>query len=197
MSDLSNGYIKLHRSLLNWEWYDNANTTRLFIHCLLSANHKDNKWHGITIPTGSFITSRAKLANSLKLSERKIRTALNDLQTTNELTIKTTSRYSIITVNNWDLYQQNDQQIVQKRPTDDQPTTTNKNDKNEKNEKNIIINVDDDVSKNQSKNILLDDVPEIIKKNKNIKNPCAYWAMLPDDAKERLKNQKPTKANSV
>ena len=134
------GFIFLHRKFLEWEWYDDANAMRLFLHCLLNANHKDGKWQGKVIKRGSFITGRLKLASSLKLSEMEIRTALKHLKSTNEITIKTTSQYSIITVNNWDKYQQinqrNNQQITNKQPTNNQQITTNNNDNNDNNENN-------------------------------------------------------------
>lgn len=141
------GWIKLHRKFLTWEWYQDANTLRVFLHLILKANHKDGKWQGVDVQAGQLLTGRLKLAQELNLSERQIRTSLNRLKSTNEVTIKTTKQYSIITLNNWDAYQQNDQQNDQqatnKRPTNDQQTTTNKNDKkykNDKNEKNININ---------------------------------------------------------
>ena len=134
-----NGYIKLYRQFTKWEWYDDANTMRLFLHFLLNANHEPNKWHGIEIKSGQLLTGRLKLARALKLSEREIRTALEHLKTTNEITVKSTSQYSIITINNWNLFQQssqqNDQRPTNDRPTNDRPTTTNKNDENNKNDK--------------------------------------------------------------
>lgn len=104
---MSEGYIKLYRQTINWEWYKSANVTRLFLHCLLSANHKENKWQGITICAGSFITSISKLADSLKLTNQQVRTALNRLKSTGEITCKSTSQYTLITINNWHLYQAN------------------------------------------------------------------------------------------
>lgn len=139
---LNNGFVKLFRSFKYWEWYKDANTMRLFLHCLLSANHSDKKWQGKIIHAGSFVTGRLKLAQELNLSERKIRTALNHLKTTNEVTIQSTSQYSIITVHNWGKFQTNDQQLSQQttnqRPSNDQQTTTNKNNKNIRN--NIVAN---------------------------------------------------------
>ena len=124
------GFIKIYHSMLNWEWFDDANTFRLFIYCLLRANVKPEKWHGVEIKRGQFITGRSKLAAALKISEREVRTAIFHLQTTNELTINSTRQYSIITVNNYNFYnptdQQNDQQTTNDRPTTDQRPTTNK-----------------------------------------------------------------------
>jgi hypothetical protein len=63
-----NGFIKLHRQLLDWEWYSDNNTFRVFIHCLLKANYKDKNWKGIQIKRGQFVTSTSKLSTELGLS---------------------------------------------------------------------------------------------------------------------------------
>lgn len=137
-------YIRLYRKFTKWEWYDDANTMRVFLHCLLNANYTDKKWRGILVKRGSFLTGRRKLAVSLNLTEMQIRTALNKLKSTNEITIKTTSEYSIITINNWDSYQSNNQPLNQ-RVTNEQPTnnqritTTNKDNKENKDNKVVVV----------------------------------------------------------
>lgn len=134
------GWIKLHRSLLDWEWYDDANTCRLFIHLLLRANHKPKNWRGIAINTGQLLTGRKVLAEQTGLSEQQVRTSLNKLKSTNEITIKSTSHNSLITLVCWESYQQNNQEdnqaVTKQQPTDNQAVTTNKNVKNDNNEKN-------------------------------------------------------------
>jgi len=119
MQDTS-GWVKIHRKLNNWEWRDKPNTFCLFIHLLLNANRKDGNWRGVTIPQGSFLTGRKKLSQITGLSEREVRTSLNHLISTNEVTIKTTKEYSIISITNWNCYQQSDQQNANQRPTTDQ-----------------------------------------------------------------------------
>lgn len=162
------GYIKLHRSIIDWEWYSDNIVKDVFLHLLLNANHKDNNWRGIMVKEGQVITGRLKLASELNFTEMQIRTALKKLKSTNEITIKTTSQYSIITINNWNLYQQDNQQDNQ-RTTNEQPTniqriTTNKNDKNEKNDKNIIG------EKNKNKIFVIPTVEEIKKYCEERKN---------------------------
>lgn len=194
---METGYIKLYRQFIKWEWYTDIPTRILFEHCLLKANHKAERWRGLTIEAGQFITSLNHLAQETGLTIRQVRTAIKKLKTTQELTQSGQAKYSIITIKNWAKYQSSDtvsdKQMTNKRQTDDKQMTTNKNEKNEKNEKNIIINVDDDVFQKKSKNVTLEQVPDIVKENKNIKNPCAYWANLPEEAKERMKNQKKIK----
>ena len=121
-------FIKLQRKMLDWEWYTDNNTKVVFLHCLLKANWKDGRFRGYKVPRGSFVSGRKVLAEELGLSDRQVRTALLHLKATNEVTIKSTSKFSIITVVNYDKYQttdqQNDQQVTSKRPASDQQATT-------------------------------------------------------------------------
>jgi hypothetical protein len=144
----SQGWIKLHRSILDWEWYDDPNTKIVFLHLLLKANHKDKAYKGVLVKRGEVVTGRLVLSAELRLSEQQIRTSLNRLKSTNEITIKTTNKNSVITIVNYDLYQEveNDQpaneptvnqQTTNRQPTVNQQVTTNKNVKNNKNEKNV------------------------------------------------------------
>lgn len=100
-----NGYIKLYRQFLDWEWYKDPNTSRLFIHCLLKANHEDKKWRGIVIKKGQFATSINHLADETGLSSSMVRTSLKKLKSTENLTSFSQGSYSIITIKNWDLFQ--------------------------------------------------------------------------------------------
>lgn len=102
---LGAGYIKLWRSLLKWEWYSDVNVSRLFIHLLLTANYEDTTWRGETIHRGQRLTSVAKLAEETGLTTKEVRTALGKLTRTNELTIRTTNKYSVITVEKYDFFQ--------------------------------------------------------------------------------------------
>ena len=127
LAKYKNGYIKLYRSLLDWEWYADANVMRVFIHCLLKANHTVKKWQGHTIHAGQFITSLSHLAKETGLTEQKIRTAINKLKSTQELTSQSTSRNTLITINNWEKWQSEQHSEQQ---TDNKQITTTNNDKN-------------------------------------------------------------------
>jgi hypothetical protein len=127
------GWVKLHRQILEWEWYDDHNTFRLFIHLLLKANHKEKKYRGMLLQTGTILTSRDILALEVGLSVRQTRTALDKLKSTNEVAIKTSGQGTIIQIVNYSKYQVETNETTNERPTSDQQTTTNKNVKKEKN----------------------------------------------------------------
>lgn len=117
-------WIKLHKKFLDWKWYKNKNTKILFIHCLLKANWKDGFYEGVEVKRGSFITGRKQLSKELGLTEQEIRTAINHLKSTNEITVKTTNAFSIISINNYDKYQTINQPFNQ-RATNEQPQYKN------------------------------------------------------------------------
>ena len=122
----SNGYIKLHRKLLNWGWYKDQNTMIVFLHLLLIANFAETEYMGEKIYPGQAVIGRKSLAKALGMSEQNVRTALNHLKSTNEITIKSTNKFSVVTIVKWELYQVNDGKVTNeptKKPTNDQPAT--------------------------------------------------------------------------
>lgn len=102
---LESGYIKLYRSLLSWEWYDDINTKTVFLHLLLTVNIAKRQWHGITVPCGSRVSSYAVLAKETRLTERQVRTAISHLETTGELTRYKYPNFTVFAINNYDKYQ--------------------------------------------------------------------------------------------
>jgi hypothetical protein len=102
---MNQGFILLHRQLLDWEWYDHLPTKVLFIHCLLRANHSKGSWRGQSYERGEFITSIHGLATDTGLSVKQVRTALDNLTESKELGKHSTSLNTVISVLNYDLYQ--------------------------------------------------------------------------------------------
>ena len=139
-------FLKLYYKFLEWEWYTNANVMRLFIHCMLKANRQTKKWQGITIERGSFITSYNLLAVELNLSPQQIRTALDKLESTGEITRRITRNQqgsnTMITVKNYNEYQpsntQDNTQITLKQHSNNTQITTTKECNNVYNDKNVI-----------------------------------------------------------
>jgi hypothetical protein len=148
----NNGWIKIHRKLLEWEWADDPNMVALWIHLLLNANLTDKKYRGKTIPRGSFKTSLNELAEETGLSKRKLRTCLERLKSTHEVTQQTTHDFSIITICKFDDYQlenyptdtpndtPNDTQATHQRHTEQRksPTPPKESIEEGKNERNIF-----------------------------------------------------------
>ena len=141
---IENGYIKLHRKMVNWEWFSDPNTSHLFVYLLLSASWQDSKWRGIDIPRGSLITSLSHLAENTGLSIQSVRTSLNKLKSTNELTYKSTNKFTLVTIVKYSDYQDTDftnQQANQQanQQTTNKQLTTSKEYKEYKNIRNKDI----------------------------------------------------------
>lgn len=99
------GYVKVFRSILKWEWHDDPNTGWLFVNLLLKANYEDTKWHGMVVRRGQLVTSLRKLSKETGISVQSIRTGLNRLQDTGEVTHTPTHRHTLITICKYDEYQ--------------------------------------------------------------------------------------------
>lgn len=121
-----NNFIKLSRTLLEWQWYTNLNVKSAFIHCLLSANWKDKSWQGMTVERGSFITTIKAFSEGVGLTEQEVRTAWKKLETSQEITKKSTNGFTKITVNNWDKYQTELERATNQQQTTNKQLTTTK-----------------------------------------------------------------------
>lgn len=143
-------YLKLFYSMLDWEWYTDANTMRVFLHLLLIANRKDNRYCGNVIHRGEALASREYLSNTLKISEQQVRTALKHLKSTGEITVRKIGQTSVIHISKYDDYQsetaqsteyqqKNNQKETNCKPKDDQSSTTLIYCKNEENVSNDIM----------------------------------------------------------
>lgn len=148
------GWIKLHYKLLEWEWHDDPAMFSLWIHLLLLANYEDKKWHGMVIERGKFVTSLVNLHLQTGLSIRQVRTCLSRLQESKQIECETTNKYTIVTICNFDDYQNrkggqrqtNDNPTTNEGQSNDNPTTTTKEYKNNKEDKNNIPSSNEDVS---------------------------------------------------
>lgn len=121
------GWIKLHRKITDWEWFEDKNTFIVFITLLLMANHKEKKYKGIVVKIGTIVTGRDILARQTKLSVQQIRTALNKLKLTNEITVETSSQGTVIEIVNYKKYQLTTNEITIEQPINNHQTTTNNN----------------------------------------------------------------------
>ncbi|PNQ75204.1 hypothetical protein C1T31_03455 [Hanstruepera neustonica] len=95
----NNGFIMLKRDIMEWEWYQDLNTYKVFMHCLIKVNYSPKKWQGILIDKGEFITSHGSLAHETGLTVSMVRTSLKKLENTGYISI-TTANYTKIRVLN-------------------------------------------------------------------------------------------------
>ena len=102
---MDRGWIKIYRSLLDWEWFDDAETVQLFLYLLLSANYEDKKWRGIVVHRGEFIISLRSTAKLLKTTVQRLRTRLQRLEECGTISFRPTQRYTIVSIYNYDTYQ--------------------------------------------------------------------------------------------
>ena len=124
----------------------------IWLLCNVAFEQHDTICYGkvIHLKPGQIATGRKKIAQCTDLNENKIYRALTALKSLGNIEIKSTNKYSIITVVNWDKYQDengkrtvNEQQTNSKTTTEEQQDnskrTQHKNGKNGKKEKNIYI----------------------------------------------------------
>lgn len=140
----NNGFIVLSKKMLKWGWYQDNNTKVLFIHLLLTANWEEKKWQEIEIKRGQVVTSINHLAQQTNLTVQQVRTSLNKLISTNEITKSSTNKYTLITIKNYKKYQdynkQNNIRITNEQQTNNNQITTTKPRKQYNQENNIYNN---------------------------------------------------------
>ena len=196
------GWIKIHRKILDWEWYQDKYVFSVFIHLLLTANYENKRWQGIEVKQGQIITSVQSLLIGLnknpknpQITTQNIRTALTKLKSTNEITIKTTSKYTIITINKYKDYQEVTNKVTNNQQTTNKQLTTTKEYKNIKNIRNKTYT---------SENLSLEQVAEKINQAFNIylgrkfkgidsfKNNLEYWLEIyePKEIARAIENSK-------
>ena len=135
------GHIKLWRKITEWSWYHDAPTLALFIHLLIKSNHKDTVFMGHPVPKGSCVCGYFALHQQTGLTIQQIRTCFERLKSTSDITVKSTNKFSIVCIVNYNEYQSkstsrltgkstNHQQTINK-----QATTSKEAFKNVKNDK--------------------------------------------------------------
>ena len=177
------GWIKLHRKLLDSAVFKNAELLKVWLWCLCKASHKGYETmvgnQVVQLQEGQFVFGRKAAAAELDINESKIYRYINLLKDLEMLNIKTNNKFSVVTVEKWAFYQfddteseqQSEQQMNNKRTTNEQQMNTNKNDKNAKKVK-------------ECKEIIYSDVPELnkaiidfVEYRKGIKKPMTEKAV--------------------
>lgn len=149
---MQEGYVKISREILKWEWYNDSKMVHVFLHLIVNANYKQKEWRGQTIQRGQLVTGIKSLSSATNVSTMSIRTCLRRLKLAGEITIKPTNKYSLVTIVKYDIYQSsepvinsqnnkpaNNPSTNKQQSNNKQSTTTNKEnkEKNEKKDNNI------------------------------------------------------------
>lgn len=164
---MHSSFITLDRKILEWEWYADSNTMRLFIHCLIKANWREKQWKGITIERGSFVTSGDNLSHQLNLSRKQILTSLKKLKKTGEISTKGYNKFTLVTIVKYDDYQKINNEEGQQRDSKgttkaQQRDTTNNNNNNNNttkdylNYKGVAQNFEDAMENEQYVSFMMD-----------------------------------------
>tara|TARA_Y100000590_G_scaffold303218_1_gene341868 strand:+ start:6640 stop:7422 length:783 start_codon:yes stop_codon:yes gene_type:complete len=99
------GYVKLHRQLEHWGWYQDSKALHLFIHLLIKASTTNRIYKGVKLKKGQLITSYRLLAEQTGISLQSVRTILTKLESTHEIQVQNNQKFTIVTVKKWESYQ--------------------------------------------------------------------------------------------
>lgn len=125
---------------------------KLWSLCLMKAAHEKRKFlfngKEVWLNSGEFVTGRDALTfemNKGAKREHQVNSTsvwrwIKLFEKEGMLDIKSTTKYSVISISNWGAYQSDEQQVDNKWTSSEQQVDTNKNEKNYKNEKNIDNN---------------------------------------------------------
>ena len=122
---MDNGWIKLHRQSLQSSVWENPNTWMVWCWCLMRANHEPHKFpfngDDIEIESGQFITGQFQAVAELNPKKHKFGITANKyraitayLVKTKRIALKTTNKFSLITVLNWHKFQNDHKQTTNK-----------------------------------------------------------------------------------
>lgn len=187
MKETENGWIKLNKKILKWGWYSDVNVKITFLHLLLVANYEEGEYLGQKIKRGQAVIGLKATSKKIGISIQNLRTALEKLEKSGEITRKSTNKFTLVTIENYSKYQDheavsnnnankrltNDQQTTNKRLTNDQQHLRNKEYKNNKNIRNIYIS--DIVASEPAQ--LHDYLNDFVQMRKNIKAPLTTRAL--------------------
>lgn len=137
------GFVKLHRKLFEWEWYSDINVRISFIHLLLKANWKGSNYKGQFINRGSVVVGMHETPKEIGISTQQFRTVLKKLKNTQEITIKSTNKFTVVSIVNYEDYQDKEVKvtstITNEQQTSNKQVTTSKECNNIKEDKKEIL----------------------------------------------------------
>lgn len=128
------GWVKAHRSFLDWEWMRKGHSFKVMMALVFKANYEPNTYQGTLVDRGSLIIGRDLFASELGISVQQLRTILRNLESTGEITTKSSRKGTVVTVVRYEDYQSSTSEPTSKptaKPTP--PATTLKEVEEEKN----------------------------------------------------------------
>lgn len=105
------GWTKLHRKFLEWEWFSKPEMVQLFIYFLLKANYEPKQFQGISLGVGQLLTTNPQIQKDTGLTEQQVRTCVKRLISTDEITYQATGKKVLITICKYDSYQLSENKI--------------------------------------------------------------------------------------
>lgn len=140
------GWVKIHRCLVNSDIWNCEPFSRgqAWIDLIILANHKESffykRGNKIVVNRGQVGRSEVELSDRWKWSRTKVRKFLEDLKKEQQIEIVKSRITQVLTIVNYDAYQEKEQQTEQqkdsKKTAKVQQKDIYKNDKNEKNVNN-------------------------------------------------------------
>ena len=137
---MKNGWVKLHRKILDSLVFGNEKALKIWIWCLLKANHSGNTFllgrTKITLSAGQFVMGSDRAIDELNIAKATIWYWLNFLEREGQVRLQKNAKYTVVTIPKWKEYQfELDADETQSRPEIERQVGTNKNVKKVKNEK--------------------------------------------------------------
>ena len=98
-------FVKFDRNLLKWRWFQHPKTLAVWIWLIMKANVEDHDFEKETIHRGEVATSRRRISADTGLTEREVRTALEHLKSTGEVSVRIRPKYQVISIAEYSKYQ--------------------------------------------------------------------------------------------
>lgn len=129
-----NTWLKLYRKLLKSPIFENEKALKIWIWCLLKATHIEREQlvgqQIIHLEKGQFIFGREKASEELKMTESTVYKYIKLLEKLQMISINSNNKFSVVSIEKWEDYQDQKQQNNSKVTTKEQQSNTNKNVKN-------------------------------------------------------------------
>lgn len=175
-----NGFIVLHRQIVNWKYYQSDSGFRLWLHILLNANWKDGYFLGQKIPRGSLATSIRQLADETRLSESTVKRWLKRFENEKQIVTQVNNRFRVIKVVNYNAFQDIPRDGVTDQMTDqvNNQVTDQVTDNRTKKQRNKVTNIKESVERKENETFFpptLADIESFVSENDLVVDPKYFF----------------------